>query len=346
MNHFDHNRGASLKAAAKAALEKKHQSISFNQNAFETLNIAYEHIQNNFQEDHISCTNSKSRDRRKISKDEAACKSLCVWKEAGSSSPEDQRAVLEVKESKRIISLREFAEEVDIISLVDPLSDPQHSSKIKSRIARLFSLPLPSQATVQSILEAGSPGGSLRYIGSGSEAIVFYDMQYDKVIKLGRVEKHRFESNTPSLKAFKMQFTLGVRQEFVGAPDFAAIQSLNDYNRAFGDSIEFLGILGEMEFLLYRQDAQEPVLNRRGEVALATSEEIHDFMVSSGWQRVLTPGFDFWFHSELRMIAADTHSGNLVKTTAGLVPIDIITRQLDLPEAKGISHRFGLDFTD
>ena len=275
-----------------------------------------------------------------------ATRSAQRWATSRRVSQQDQRLILEVVASDRLLNKQEITGQIDRKSLLEKVNENYPIWNLKRRLATLLDVEKPQQATTYKVIDQTTDGGRYQFVGGGSESLVFYDNVTDRILKMGRVsERHTFRGRGDTNHSpFKLQ-TVGlrdVRQTFDGAKDFTALQALEDFNRAFDGGIEFHGFTDDMEFMVYSQDAYEPMM-RRGEKVDATMGEIDEFMRDRGWQQVLHQGFDFWYHDKMRMVAADTHMGNILKTEDGLVPIDILTRQLSEAENREVTNRFGLN---
>jgi hypothetical protein len=334
-----------FKDAAKAALAKRRRQKDLDQpgvdkSVTKTIQETYEKL--GIQEI-VPRNQSETTDEGGGPSDRATRLSLDAWRVSKQHTPETQRSA--VQAGRELIS-KDITESIDIDSITNKIGSLPRAWVIKSRLGRLFDLANLKDIKPEDFASKGTSGGELTLLGGGSESVVFLNRSQGKVLKFGRVESFPTKGATdPDTKAFKLQADIeGINQQFLGSPDIAAIQSLNDFNRAFDGNLELLGFTEGMEFMVYKQDAYVPLTDANGDSVPATMGEITQFMQDAGWQRVMSPGHNFWYHSRKQMIASDVHAGNVLKTADGLKPIDIITQQLTDQDSQQISNRFGLQY--
>lgn len=102
------------------------------------------------------------------------------------------------------------------------------------------------------------------------------------------------------------------------ASPIAYLERWHLHNTIFGDAVAFIGVLDtpEGQRLLIRQPAVEGTP--------ATDQEIHQFFIESGWKRFIIDGNTAYFDPEREIVVSDTHRGNLVRMSDGiLAPIDL-----------------------
>jgi hypothetical protein len=90
------------------------------------------------------------------------------------------------------------------------------------------------------------------------------------------------------------------------------------HNELFGDSVSFMGVLeqGGKLSLIVQQLAIEGVP--------ATLQQINDFFIHSGWKCFKVGDEIAYFDPERNVVISDTHRGNLILMSDGLLaPIDL-----------------------
>lgn len=90
------------------------------------------------------------------------------------------------------------------------------------------------------------------------------------------------------------------------------------HNELFGDDVRFLGALSTAAGL--RLLIEQPAIAGKP----ATDEEIDSFFRNSGWWRFMTDGNVAYFDPERNVVISDTHRGNIILLSDGLLaPIDL-----------------------
>lgn len=97
------------------------------------------------------------------------------------------------------------------------------------------------------------------------------------------------------------------------------------HNEMFGDAVEWLGCFKQEEdqfSILIRQPAIQGTP--------ASDEEINSFFCEVGWEPFQVDGEGAFYVPKLGVVISDTHRGNLIKTSGGLlVPIDLRLQRME-----------------
>jgi len=107
------------------------------------------------------------------------------------------------------------------------------------------------------------------------------------------------------------------------ASPIAYLERWHLHNELFGDEVSFLGALQSPDGLrlLIRQPAIQGTP--------ATDGQIARFFANSGWKRFVIHGNTAFFDPQRRIVVSDTHRGNLVLMSDGiLAPIDLRVQRI------------------
>lgn len=108
------------------------------------------------------------------------------------------------------------------------------------------------------------------------------------------------------------------------ASPIAYLERWQLHNELFGDSVRFLGV--------YEAEAGMRMIIRQPGIAgiPATEDEICGFFEASGWLPFRIDGHTAYFDPARRIVVSDTHRGNLVRMSDGLLaPIDLRVQEID-----------------
>lgn len=109
------------------------------------------------------------------------------------------------------------------------------------------------------------------------------------------------------------------------------------HNEIFGDEVEFLGVMPTNEGL--RMIIRQPAIAGRP----ASDEEIRSFFRDSGWTPFHVGGQTAYFDPARNLVVSDTHRGNLVMMSDGLLaPIDLRIQGLDGSSLDAVRKLCGL----
>ena len=221
-----------------------------------------------------------------------------------------------------------------------------HIPRITQRLSYL--LGVPADQVISHLQKVDQPG-YLQLVGAGTESLAFLNLDTDKVLKVSQVDFGGVQP-APGEHSFRLAIIVddvsGPGSDptgefgFEAGTDFEVLNGLADYNQAFGDTVEVVGYLGDqLDYMLIEQDYHAPSRDAMGEVIEPTENQIYDYMVDHGWQKVGPTGWgNKWLHKDRGYVADDVHGGNLVKLEAwdDLQPIDIPTRRVTPEEAAAI----------
>ena len=107
------------------------------------------------------------------------------------------------------------------------------------------------------------------------------------------------------------------------ASPVAYLERWHLHNQLFGDDVEFLGALDTPNGL--RMLISQPAI----EGSPATSQEIDQFFIESGWRKFKISGDVAYFDPAQRLVISDTHRGNIILMKNGMfAPIDLRVQSL------------------
>ena len=102
------------------------------------------------------------------------------------------------------------------------------------------------------------------------------------------------------------------------ASPIAYLERWHLHNELFGDSVRFVGVIqeyGKMRLLI-----EQPAIEGQP----ATVEQINEFFTRNGWLRFTANDEIAYFDPEKNVVISDTHRGNLILMSDGLLaPIDL-----------------------
>jgi hypothetical protein len=145
------------------------------------------------------------------------------------------------------------------------------------------------------------------FFGDGAEHCVYHDQSRGLAIKITHPGGFGYSAHREGAKATPLEY----------------LERLSYANALFGDEIRIVGVCGAKNVL--QVITSQPWIPANNAEPTATEEEIDDYFGSLRFRRVeINPGVPIFYNSDVGLIVADAHVGNVLRSQGRLVPIDVV----------------------
>jgi hypothetical protein len=145
------------------------------------------------------------------------------------------------------------------------------------------------------------------FFGSGAEHRVYHDQDHGLAIKITHPGSFGYSAHSEGAKATPIEY----------------LERLSYANALFGDEIRIVGVCGAKNML--QVIISQPWIPANRAEPTATEKEIEAYFERLRFRRVeINPGVPIFYNSDVALIVADAHVGNVLRSEQGLVPIDVV----------------------